>query len=198
MGGSAFNIKAESLRLGDFTERETRALIGQHTEETGQIFEEGALARVWELTRGQPWLVNALAYQACFRDKAGRARDRPISARAIDDAKETLVQDRVTHLDQLADKLREQRVQRVIEPILAGSEIPVDLRPDDLDYVRDLGLVRVDGVWEVANPIYGEVIPRQLTHSAERSIAHETAWYVRRDGSLDVARLLEAFQAYFR
>ena len=197
-GGSAFNIKAESLRLGDFTEGETRALIGQHTEETGQIFEEGALARVWELTRGQPWLVNALAYQACFRDRAGRARDRPISARAIDDAKETLVQDRVTHLDQLADKLREQRVQRVIEPILAGSEIPVDLLPDDLDYVRDLGLVRVDGVWEVANPIYREVIPRQLTHSAERSIAHEKAWYVRRDGSLDVARLLEAFQAYFR
>ena len=31
LGGSAFNIKSESLRLGDFTEQETRALTAQHT-----------------------------------------------------------------------------------------------------------------------------------------------------------------------
>ena len=37
-GGSAFNIKAKSLRLGDFDEAETRALLGQHTDETGQVF----------------------------------------------------------------------------------------------------------------------------------------------------------------
>ena len=35
-GGSVFNIKAKSLRLGDFTESEVRSLLGQHTEETGQ------------------------------------------------------------------------------------------------------------------------------------------------------------------
>ena len=29
-GGSAFNIKSESLRLGDFSEQEIRALIAQH------------------------------------------------------------------------------------------------------------------------------------------------------------------------
>ena len=33
-GGSPFNIKAKSLRLGDFSERETRALLAQHTAET--------------------------------------------------------------------------------------------------------------------------------------------------------------------
>ena len=32
-GGSAFNVKAESLLLGDFTEAELHALLGQHTEE---------------------------------------------------------------------------------------------------------------------------------------------------------------------
>ena len=34
-GGSAFNIKAESLRLGDFTKDEVLSLLGQHTDETG-------------------------------------------------------------------------------------------------------------------------------------------------------------------
>ena len=45
MGGSAFNIKAESLRLGDFSEQEVRDLLGQHTAETGQVFEEPAIDR---------------------------------------------------------------------------------------------------------------------------------------------------------
>ena len=37
-GGSAFNIKAESLRLGNLSEPEVRALYQQHTTETGQVF----------------------------------------------------------------------------------------------------------------------------------------------------------------
>ena len=41
-GGSPFNVAAKSLRMGDFTEAETRALMAQHTEETGQRFSEAA------------------------------------------------------------------------------------------------------------------------------------------------------------
>ena len=63
VAASPFNIKAESLRLGDFSEAETRALLGQHTEETGQRFGDEALELVWDQTRGQPWLVNTLAHE---------------------------------------------------------------------------------------------------------------------------------------
>lgn len=42
-GGSAFNIKAKSLRLGDFSEPELRTLYQQHTQATGQVFSEKAL-----------------------------------------------------------------------------------------------------------------------------------------------------------
>ena len=93
-GGSAFNIRAKSLRLGDFTQDEVRSLLGQHTAETGQEFEAGAMERIWELTVGQPWLVNALALQACFGDKAGRDRRRSIGPGAVDRARETLVRNR--------------------------------------------------------------------------------------------------------
>jgi hypothetical protein len=34
-GGSAFNVKAKSLRLGDFTADEVTALLAEHTTETG-------------------------------------------------------------------------------------------------------------------------------------------------------------------
>ena len=198
-GGSAFNIKAESLRLGDFSEFQVRTLLGQHTTETGQEFGAGAVGRIWDLTRGQPWLVNALAYQACFRDKAGRDRSRPITVAAIDRAKETLILNRVTHLDQLSNQLREERVRRVVLPMLAGST-DWAYSPRDLEYVRDLGLVAHKGVVRMANPIYAEVIPRELTLAQQSGLESmvSPAWYVNDDGSLDVRQLLAALQGYFR
>ncbi len=65
-GGSAFNIKAQSLRLGDFSRDQVHALLGQHTEDTEQVFTPDALELIWTQTQGQPWLVNALADETCF------------------------------------------------------------------------------------------------------------------------------------
>ena len=197
--GSAFNIKAESLRLGDFTEQEMRSLLGQHTAETGQQFQPRALERIWAFTAGQPWLINALAYQACFKDKSGRDRSRPVTAGAVEQAKEALILQRVTHLDQLANALTEERVRRVILPMIAGSRgAPDSLR--DLEYVRDLGLVAPDHPPRMANPIYAEVIPRELTAVQEGELKDLVSprWYIQPDGSLDVKALLAGFQDYFR
>ena len=155
LGGSAFNIKAKSLRLGDFSEREVRALLAQHTAATGQEFAEEALRLIVARTAGQPWLVNALCREACFDDKAGRDRSRPITEQAIREAQERLILARVTHLDNLADKLREERVRRVIEPILTGADLHA-WTTEDVAYACDLGLVaqEADGTPRIANPIY--------------------------------------------
>ena len=84
-GGSAFNIKAESLRLGNFIRGEMESLYRRHTDETGQIFTVEALDRLWELAQGQPWLVNALGYETCFKMKAGRDRQQPITVERVDE-----------------------------------------------------------------------------------------------------------------
>ncbi len=60
----------------------------------------------------------------------------------IEQAKENLILRRVTHLDQLADKLREPRVRRVIEPTLAGTSLG-EVPEDDIQYLIDLGLCRM-------------------------------------------------------
>ena len=197
-GGSAFNIKAESLRLGDFSRTEVATLYHQHTDETGQLIAPQALARIWELTQGQPWLVNALGYETCFRMPAGQDRRQPITVEMVEEAKENLILRRETHLDQLADKLDEERVRRVIEPLLAGQGEPARIPMDDLDYVQDLGLIGRGSPLRIANPIYQEIIPRQLTYSTEVLTAQETAWYVNPDGRLEVNQLLAAFQEFFQ
>ncbi len=192
-GGSAFNVKAESIRLGDFDESQTRELLLQHTEETGQGWSGEALAEVWRSTSGQPWLVNALAAEALKKVKDLNAT---IRHEDVIDAREELILRRDTHLDQLADKLREPRVKRVIAPLVSEGAAE-SFTADDLQYAADLGLIAQDKPVRVANAIYREVIPRELITGADWFIAHETAWYVE-DGRLMMGRLMEAFQGFFR
>ena len=199
-GGSAFNIKAESLRLENFSKAHIQDLYEQHTNATGQVFETGVLDLVWYYTQGQPWLVNALAYEATYNMKENRDRTKIITVATIKSAKERLILRRDTHLDQLTDKLQEPRVRRVIAPMLGGQLTSSDHRPDDVQYVRDLGLINVtrNGKISIANAIYQEVIPRELTWTMQTGMTTEHLWYVQPDGSLAIDKLLRSFQEFFR
>ena len=191
---SPFNIKSESLTLRGFTRDEVAELYGQHTEETGQVFEPAAVDRAWHLTQGQPWLVNALARQCV---EVFVTDGRPVNAADIDTAKERLIQRQDTHLDSLAERLREDRVRRVIEPIIAGTWMG-DIPEDDFRFVVDLGLIRTDGGTRIANPIYQEIIPRVLAATTTRSLPAAVPTWLRPDGSLDPDALLSAFVAFWR
>jgi hypothetical protein len=194
---SPFNIKAESITLRNFTAEEVAALYQQHTDETGQIFTPEAMARAFYLTQGQPWLVNALAAQVVDRLVPDRAT--PIAPAHIDQAKEILIQRQDTHLDSLAERLREPRVRHVIAPLLAGE--PPDAIPlDDIRFVLDLGLCRTDSQCGlvVANPIYQEVIPRVLAEPTLTYLPYLQPTWLTPEGKMDPAKLLEAFLAFWR
>ena len=103
----------------------------------------------------------------------------------------------VTHLDQLADKLGEERVRRVVEPMLSGADEHA-FSHRDVEYVRDLGLIARDKPVRIANPIYAEVVPRELGWVLQETLDQTTAWYVDADGGLDVDKLMEEFQVFFR
>ncbi len=194
---SPFNIKARSLTIGNFTAEEVAALYHQHTAATGQPFADEAVARAFELTQGQPYMANALAKVAV--EELQPDVTKAITIQEIEQSKERLIERRETHLDSLAERLSEERVRRVIEPILAGDEV-FEVADDDLRFVTDLGLIRrANGEHlRIANPIYQEVIPRVLAAPVQRTIVQETKWYVLPDGRLDMDKLLTAFQQFFR
>ena len=199
-GGSAFNIKAESLRVGNFSPEENQALWLQHTEATGQSFDPAIFPELWEDTWGQPWLVNALGHQLIHKNR--RLRDDRSIAVTLEDywkAREELIQSRATHLDQLTDKLREPRIQRIIAPLLSAEDsIRLDVAVDDQQYAEDMGLIRTHPEVTIANRLYAEVIPRELTWIAQTRITQQQAWFIRADRSLDTPKLLTAFQQFFR
>jgi hypothetical protein len=195
---SPFNILVKSLTLRAFTRDEVAELYAQHTSETGQPFEPAAIDRAFDLTRGQPWLVNALAATAV--DELATDRHVAVTAAQIDQAKERLILARVTHLDSLADKLQEPRVRRVIEPVLAGQDVGTTIPRDDIDYVLDLGLIARDaaGNLVIANPVYREVIPRELSSvTADVMVLPARSWKLP-DGRLDVDGLFDAFVAFWK
>lgn len=193
---SPFNIKLESLRLGDFSEAEVHELYAQHTEDTGQIFTEEALARAFELTGGQPWLVNALGREIV--DKMALPPSEAITAEHLNQARERLIQARATHLDSLVARLHEPRVKRFIEPLMAGTEIRVDPTfNDDLRYGRDLGLLAADDPIRVANPIYREVIARVLADDSQGQIVLEPSSFLLADGRLAFRKLLRGFARFW-
>jgi hypothetical protein len=192
---SPFNIKVESLTLRNFTAAEVAELYDQHTAESGQAFTAEAKALAYELTRGQPWLVNSLARQAV--QVLVRDRSIPIEVSDIERAKEILIERRDTHLDSLIDRLREPRVRRILEPVLAGEFLSPDVLDDDIQFVEDLGLVARSVGLEIANPIYREIIPRALTAVTQRSLPLGRASFVASDGTLDTQMLLDDFRAFW-
>jgi hypothetical protein len=197
-GGSAFNIKAESLRLGDFSRSDLIELYQQHTDATGQKFSEEAIELAWQSTQGQPWLVNALAEQAVWKNKAQRDRTIEIDLEKMRVAREELILRNDTHLDQLMDKLKEDRVRRVIEPMLLG--FGENYNQADLQYVVDLGLVSTRNNVKPANLIYAEVLPRALSNAMQLSINSErivNSWRTS-EGRLDARRFLLNFQSFWR
>jgi hypothetical protein len=103
------------------------------------------------------------------------------------------------HIDSLVARLREPRVARILEPMLAGDQTGTNVLDYDFAYVLGLGLIRFhQGRFEIANPIYREVIPRALTFIRQAQIPNEPAWYIRANGSLNIGKLLADFQVFWR
>ena len=169
-GGSAFSIKVESLRLGDFTQADIRNLYQQHTAETRQIFEEGVYPLVWTLTQGQPWLVNALAYEICENILRGDITP-PITVDLILQAKGLLIQKRSSFLDGFSNALREDRLRQVLDHLIRQEpEKRYQLiQGADARELIDLGLIRRGETGlEIANALYRDFLPVAIASATPR------------------------------
>jgi hypothetical protein len=197
-GGSCFNIKAESLRLGNFTRDDVHTLLMEHTLETGQKFDDGVPDYIFEQTDGQPWLVNAVAYEVTFKMKENRDHSVLISKDMVTTAINRLIVSRAVHLDQLADKLKEDRVRRVILPMILNEACVFNR--DDKEYCVDLGLVKeTNKGLAIANAIYQEIIPREITENRQQYFLNVYApQWINSDGSLDTSMLFELFTDFWR
>ena len=194
---SPFNIVTEAITLRNFTRDEIAALYSQHAEDTGQVFPPEVVDRSYYYTRGQPWLVNALA-----REVVMKILDNDFSKKILpdmmDQAAERIIQRRDTHIDSLLERLKENRVRRIIEPMITG-ENDIDYLSDDFEYTRDLGLISEEnGVVRAANPIYAEVIARTLNYNLQQSLPPKLMNRWMDETDIHMNDLLKEFQKFWR
>ena len=198
---SPFNIITEDLTLGNFSESDVARLYAQHTDATGQVFVPEAVSAAWQFTRGQPWLVNALARECVVKIHDYRY-DEPITAEDISIAKERIIRARGTHVDSLMERLKEPRVRRVVEPVILGKERGAPVNDDDYRYVLDLGLLRENEnhVLVPGNPMYAEIMLRYLSNDEQVHFyaKYEKPFWLKGDGSLDMPALMAEFQRFWR
>jgi type II secretory pathway predicted ATPase ExeA len=198
---SPFDIVTKTYTLQNFTKEEITQLYRQHTDETGQLFEENAIELVWEQTQGQPWLVNAIAGEVIV-EMLQSDYTKPVTAELIYDAIQTLILNRPAHIDSLLERLKEERVRRIIEPMILGEDF-IQRESDDFLYTRDLGLIRVvNARIAPANPIYAEVIIRKLSSDTQEALndpkyPYRMPLYLK-DGQIDMDYLMRDFQQFWR
>jgi hypothetical protein len=199
---SPFNIVTEAMTLKNFTKDDVAEFYNQHVAETSQVFEPAAVDYIFEQTQGQPWLVNAIAREAvekiCKFDYS-IVITKDMAKQAI----QNIILARGTHFDSLMERLKEERVRKVIQPLILGEEFAVDKLSDDYLYTRDLGIIR-DGnnQTEPANPIYAELIIRTLNWNAQDALRtkykdYDVPHYLK-DGKINITALLKDFQSFWR
>jgi hypothetical protein len=201
---SPFNIKKDTLTLANFTKNEIGTLYRQHTKASGQIFDKMAVARAWYWSEGQPWLVNALAYEG-VDNILKNDYSATVTSDIIDQAAKMLILRRDTHIDSLLERLKEPRVIGVMDSVFAGTYSQIPPGNDDRQYCLDLGLVTLDkdGNLRPANPIYAEVMSRVITDELQQglkaSLNKTVANLKWADGQrLFMSELLKEFQNFWR
>jgi hypothetical protein len=199
---SPFNIVKEAKTLSNFTKEEIEGLYIQHTEITGQGFPSEVISKVYYYTQGQPWLVNAIACEI-VEEILENDYTKKIIPEYVDEAVQRIIMRRDTHIDSLLERLKERRVQKIIEPLILGESRLYDMIDDDYQYVCDLGLVSLKNKKLMpSNPIYSEIMIRYLSYTSQTQMSDidyppEMPFYLK-DGALDMKKLLTDFQSFWR
>ncbi|GHT91070.1 hypothetical protein FACS1894140_0910 [Spirochaetia bacterium] len=196
--GSPFNVKTDSASISNFQKNDISRLFAQRTAETGQTITQDALDYVYEQSKGQPWIVNSLFQRATMRI-LDEASTETVTVEHVEKAREQMIQARETHLDALAYRLEDPRIRSVMESILTGEPDPLLAQGDPFRLCLDLGLVNIErGTPQVANPIYREIIAREITYGAQLAIPEPEWKWEKPDGTLDMDALLNAFQSFWQ
>ncbi|MBI4645836.1 MAG: ATP-binding protein [Bacteroidia bacterium] len=180
---SPFNVITKALTIKNFNNEDIHNLYHQHTDATGQVFEKQAVEKVYDQTDGQPWLVNAIAREAIV-EILQEDFTKPVTETLVEQAIQNIILRRDTHIDSLLERLKEPRVQKIIEPIIVGMD----------KEIKD-----EDKTLKPANKIYNEVIIRALSYNTQYYLhtSVENIW-IDKNGNIDMIGLLKGFQQFWR
>jgi len=136
---SPFNV-ADNLNVPYFTDKEVFELLGQHENETGQLFEVKVKQKICQITANQPGLVNGFA-QKLITDYTGKNQFTYNDYLKVEDWYLTEAIDK--NFSNILNKAKEQR--NFVERLLFTEEkIPFEIDRESIMLLHTNGLIKKD------------------------------------------------------
>lgn len=202
LGGtqSPFNV-ADQFTVPYFTREESTNLLTQHTQATGQPFEQSVFDSVFAETEGQPFLVNRIG-QLLTEDFA-TDRAKSITQHNFDYAMAKLVNENNTNFYSIRSKAKLHKA-RVIQALF-GNRRYYDFQDEVTQELLMYGVLRLQEddhgleYARVANPIYGKILVKAFAPTDSISQYVVNGQNYNRfivDGQLHIDAVMDSFKAF--
>lgn len=197
---SPFNI-ADEIEIPYFTDTEIQDLIRQHTEESGQGFDDEVIRQICFNTAGQPGLVCALCRDLVERFVPDTRQ--PVTLDVFWRLLDYYLRKKIDkNISNIVNKAMQQR--DIMLKVLFNGEVPFNIDDQRLSFLHAHGVVDdVDGIVDVPVPLYKKRLISAFGPLINGEIEHYTT--VRTDFSafldgneLNVPALLESYRQYVR
>ena len=195
---SPFNI-ADNLPVPYFTAPEVTELLDMHTRETGQQFERKVVKKIFEITAGQPGLVNGFANQL-----VERWPDRPkIGYKQYLEVEDWYLNIAIDkNFSNILNKAKEFRA--FLETLLfTEADIPFDIDRESIKILHINGIIRPNkqGNVEFWVPFYKKRLYKAFYPYINGEKDHisqtlETFTFFNAGGELDIPKLMGYYKAY--
>jgi AAA-like domain len=197
---SPFNI-ADNLPVPYFTAPEVTELLEQHTHATGQVFEKKVIKKIFEITAGQPGLVNGFANQLVTRWP-----DRPkIGYKQYLEVEEWYINEAIDkNFANILNKANEFRpfLERML---YTEAKMPFDIDRQAIKILHINGIIKRDkeGLIEFWVPFYKKRLykayyPYTNGEKEEITAGIQASEFFTPDGHLYLDKLIEAYQTYIK
>jgi len=196
---SPFNI-AIDYHLPPFSLANIRQYYLEHTQETGQQFEDAVFSRVHHVTNGHPWLVSVLA--KIMVKELVLNRKETISLSHAEAAIQRLIASRNANFESLYNNARKPEILPVVLDLLTGRRREFNIHADNIDLGVSYGIFsEASQQLVLGNPIYAQVLYKHFKEELEGEDIQKLVEGNRlhsRNGVLDFPRVLEKFQAFMK
>ena len=202
---SPFNIQDE-FQLPNFTLEQVHELLGQYTDEVGQVFVPEVIASIHKQTAGQPMLVNRFAQ--ILTEELDIPKGEPITmAHFLKAHAQLLEEDNVNFTHLLTNIRKDPRFENLLMRVMARDDgVDFNLRSDIISELATYGVIARgdDGMCEIVNPIYLYCILqafKPIVNGLEDEYLHENSRegfldYLTRIGQIDMRALLDNFRDF--
>ena len=202
---SPFNIHDE-FALPNFTLEQVRELLGQYTDEVGQVFAPEVIESLHKQTGGQPFLVNRCAQ--ILTAELEIPKIDPIVMEHFSRAHARLLREQNRNIQHLLTNIRrDRRFERILMEIASYDKgVAFNLDNEAISELVTYGVIEEDtgGICKIVNPVYQFRIMqafKQPINGLEREYFPEDTRagfrdYLTPDGHIHMQSLLDNFKNF--